>query len=399
MSAGLRANDSSGKNKKNKSKQSVTTRISEASHVPHEQQNISHTSTITAWPRNSFKATDSETSNDLELIQSPDSIGSSRFPRANPLLTPAASCSIWQLLIIRGETSEKIQEPHGKPSEEEEERGRHWIALEKENRSSFLSSRLCSVFMQRRQKNPFELSRNEPRAKTKRECKMAAGNGEKTCWESLSALSFQSNFLSSWIWSVTEMRASRRDAHKCRRRRGYCALLCWTHSHSITHTHTHTCVHNQHTLDLHSFVSWRCYSITFTDIETCGWTRDAVRWDTACIKNGFWKVLIIIDASCCVQSTDINLLVLVKCKHIFMYTGKKNWCRNMFYLQLHKNNFYSVSIEAVKPQIFNPSAEFFILTNLWDWDDQNRPNNPINDNMNFITERTWKMLWIIISTP
>lgn len=71
----------------------------------------------------------------------------------------------------------------------------------------------------------------------------------------------------------------------------------------------------------------------------------------------------------------------------------------MFYLQLHKNNFYSVSIEAVKPQIFNPSAEFFILTNLWDWDDQNRPNNPINDNMNFITERTWKMLWIIISTP
>lgn len=64
----------------------------------------------------------------------------------------------------------------------------------------------------------------------------------------------------------------------------------------------------------------------------------------------------------------------------------------MFYLQLHKNNFYSVSIiEGVKPQIFKPVQNF--------WDDENRPNNPINDNMNFITESTWKMLWIIISTP
>lgn len=134
------------------------------------------------------QATDSETSNHLELIQSPDSIGSFASLGPNPLQNPAASRSIWQRLIIRGKTSEEIQEPHGKLSEEEERR-RHWVALEKENRSrtraSFLSSCLCSVFMQRRHQNPFESSRNEPHAKTKRECKMAAGNGEKTCWVSL----------------------------------------------------------------------------------------------------------------------------------------------------------------------------------------------------------------------
>lgn len=346
MSAGLRANDSSWKNKKNKSKRSITTKISEESHVLHEQQNISHTSTITAWPRNSVKATDSETSNDLELIQSPDSIGSSRFPRANLLLTPAASCSIWQLLIIRGETSEKTQEPHGKPSEEEEERGRHWIALEKENRSSFLSSRLCSVFMQRRQKNPFELSRNEPRAKTKRECKMAAGNGEKTCWESLSALSFQSNFLflmnmkRDWNESepqgCTQMQETPRLLH-----------FIVLNSFSLHHTYTHLCTQPTHTRStlireltlLFHHIYW--HRNTRLDMWCCQVRHHTLRIP-ACIKKGFWKVLIIIDASCCVQSTDINLIVLVKCKHIFKYTVKKNWCRNMFYLELHKKITFTV---------------------------------------------------------
>lgn len=138
--------------------------------------------------------------------------------------------------------------------------------------------------MQRRQKNPFELSRNEPRAKTKRECKMAAGTGEKTRWESLSLhtilpiwFSFPHEY-EAWLkWKrAAGMHTNAGDAAATAL---YCVELI------LTPSHTHTCVHNQHTLDLHSFVSWRCYSITFTDIETCGWTCDAVRWDITLLES------------------------------------------------------------------------------------------------------------------
>lgn len=158
--------------------------------------------------------------------------------------------------------------------------------------------------MRRRQKNPFESSRNEPRAKTKRECKMAAGNGEKTCWESLSALSLQSNFLflmnMKRDWNESEPQGCTQMQETPRPLRFIVLDSCSLHHAPVYTTNTHS-------------------------IYTHSWADAAIHTlrIPACIKNSFWKVLIIIVASCCVQSADINLVVLVKCKHTFMYTETK----------------------------------------------------------------------------
>lgn len=145
--------------------------------------------------------------------------------------------------------------------------------------------------MQQRQKKPFDLSRNEPRAKTKRDCKMAAGNGEKTCWESLSALSFQSNFLflmnMKHDWNECEPQGCTRMQETAL----YCAELILT-----PHTHTHLCTPPAHTR------SWADAAIhgqrnMCPDMWRCQMRCHTLNV-TACIKNAFWNVveLIIVDA-------------------------------------------------------------------------------------------------------
>lgn len=181
--------------------------------------------------------------------------------------------------------------------------------------------------MQRRQKNPFELSRNEPRAKTKRECKMAAGTGEKTRWESLSLRTILPIWFSfpheyeAWLkWKrAAGMHTNAGDAAATAL---YCVELI------LTPSHTHLCTQSTHTRStlireltlLFHHIHW--HRNMRLDMWCCQVRHHTLRIPS-CIKNSFWKVLIIIDASCCVQSTDINLLVLVKCKHTFMYTEKK----------------------------------------------------------------------------